>query len=100
MRQLGVIEWRTVQVFLSETGIDEVELDIEDNRNIRCTCKKFKTFKKCKHTNWVDRQIVEAGGHFSVLVDSEVPMDEAEVAFDTPESFRKFVLKYGKVEVI
>ena len=100
MRELGVMDWRTVQLFLEEDGVHEVQLDLEDNRNMRCTCKRFKTFKRCKHTNWVEDSIELSGGHFSVQIDSEVPQEEAEYAFDSAESFRNFVLKYGKVEVI
>lgn len=100
MRELSVIDWRTVQLFLSDDGVHEVQLDIQDNRNIKCTCKRFKTFKKCKHTNWIENEIVEAGGHFSIQIDVEVPEEVADSAFDDAETFRDFVLKYGKVEVL
>ena len=100
MRELSVIDWRTVQLFLSDEGVHEVQLDVEDNRHIKCTCKRFKTFKKCKHTTWIENEIVEAGGHFSIQINVEVPPEEAEAAFDDAGAFRDFVLKYGKVEVI
>ena len=100
MRQLGVMDWRTVQLFLSDDGIHEVQLDLHDNRNMRCTCKRFKLLRKCKHTAWIEHEIVAAGGHFSIQIDFEVPQEEAEAAFDDAESFRNFVLKYSKVEVL
>lgn len=100
MRQLGMIDWRTVQLFLSEDGVHEVQLDLEDNRNQRCTCKKFQSFKRCRHTKWVEEAIVEAGGHFSVQIYTDVADEEAAEAFDSPDKFREFVIKYGRVEVI
>jgi len=100
VRECNVIDWRTVQLFLSDDGVHEVQLDITDNRNIKCTCKRFKTFKKCKHTTWIENEINDAGGHFSIQIDVEVPAEEADAAFDDAESFREFVVKYGKVEVI
>jgi hypothetical protein len=95
-----MIDWRTVQLFLSEDGVHEVEVDLQDNRNQRCTCKKFQSFKRCRHTKWVEDVIVESGGHFSVQIYSEIDQEIADEAFDSPEKFREFVIKYGKVEVI
>lgn len=95
-----MIDWRTVQVFLSEDGIHEVQLDLDDNRNQRCTCKKFQLIKRCRHTRWVEESIVDQGGHFSVQISAEVDELEAEDAFSTADSFRAFVIRYGKVEVI
>jgi hypothetical protein len=100
MRQLGMIDWRTVQLFLSDDGVHEVQLDLEDNRNQRCTCKKFQSFKNCRHVKWVEEAILEAGGHFSVEISTEIDDDEAVDAFDTPEKFRNFIIRYGRVEVI
>jgi hypothetical protein len=100
MRQLGMMDWRTVQMFLSDDGVHEVQLDVYDNRNMKCTCKRFKTFKKCKHTNWIDNEILQSGGHFSIQINADIPEEEADAAFDDPKAFRDFVVKYGKVEVI
>lgn len=100
MRELSVIDWRTVQIFLSEDGVHEVQLDVDDNRNQKCTCVRFSKFKRCKHTKWVENAIMEMGGHFSVQIGSEIDLDEAEEAFESPEHFRQFILKHGRVEVI
>jgi hypothetical protein len=100
MRQLGMIDWRTIQLFLSEDGVHEVQLDLEDNRNQRCTCKKFQLIKRCRHTKWVEEAILMSGGHFSVQISADVDELEAEYAFSTADTFRDFVIKYGKVEVI
>lgn len=95
-----MIDWRTVQLFLSEEGVHEVQVDLEDNRNQRCTCKRFQSFKRCRHTKWVEEVIVESGGQFSIQISDEIDELEAESAFSTADTFREFVIKYGKVEVI
>jgi len=35
------IQWRTIQLFLEEYGIVEVELDQDNNQKVRCTCPPF-----------------------------------------------------------
>jgi hypothetical protein len=40
MRGLNMeIDWRTVQLFLDDSGVSEVEIDAEDATNVRCSCK-------------------------------------------------------------
>lgn len=95
-----MIEWRTVQLFLSEDGVHEVELDIQDNRRMRCSCSRFSKFNKCKHIKWIDNKIIEHGGHYNIQVPSQVDEMEAVFAFDSAESFREFVVKYAKIEVL
>lgn len=101
MRRLTVIEWRTVQLFLGEDGISEVELDLSDNRNVRCSCARFNSrFGKCKHIKFIENAIVESGGQYSIQVPNSVDELEAALAFDDAEAFREFVVKYAKVEVL
>ncbi len=95
-----MIEWRTVQLFLSEDGVHEVELDLDDNRRMRCSCPKYSRISKCKHIKWIDNKIIEQGGHYNIQVPSEVDELEARFAFDSAETFREFVLKYAKIEVL
>lgn len=97
-----MIEWRTVQLFLGEEGISEVELDLSDNRNVRCSCARFNNvrFGKCKHIKFIENAITAAGGQYSIQVPNHVDELEAALAFDDSESFREFVLKYAKVEVL
>lgn len=94
------IEWRTVQFFLEETGIAEVEIDYENSRKVRCSCNSFQLDAKCKHQKWVKRRMVENGGNFALLIPEDIDEDEAEEALGTAEGFREFVIKYGEIEVI
>lgn len=100
MRQLKHMEWRLVQLFLDDKGIHEFELDINDNRSVRCSCDRFKKRGDCKHSKWMDTAILESGGHYTIQVPETVDEVEAAIALDDPDDFRDFIIKYGKVEVI
>lgn len=94
------IEWRTVQIFIDENGVYEVELDYENSRKIRCNCPTFRSSAKCKHQKWVRNLVDENGGHYSIQIPVDVDEDEALSKLSTAEGFREFIIKYGKVEVI
>jgi hypothetical protein len=42
----------------------------------------------------------ENDGHYAILVPDNIPEELAEQANETAESFRAFVLKYARVEVL
>jgi hypothetical protein len=44
--------------------------------------------------------MAENNGHYAILVPDDVPEDIANSANDTAETFRNFVLKYARVEVL
>lgn len=94
-------EWRTVQVFLSPSmsGIFEVEIDVEDG-SLRCNCMSFKSRNVCKHSRFVKGKMDVNGGHYAVLVPANVTEEDLEEANADPETFRSFVLKNGKIEVL
>lgn len=94
------IEWRTVQLFLDENGVHEVQLDLDNSNRAKCTCQSFKTIAKCKHVSFVKKKVKDNGGMYSIYIPEDI---DDEIAFDMmsdAESFRTFVLEYGKVEVI
>lgn len=95
-------EWRTVQVFLSEKGVHEVEIDVTNKIKIRCNCSSYKKFFPCAHANYVRNNLVdgEDGLSYSISVPVDVDDEEAFKALENPEKFREFVLKHGKVLVI
>lgn len=92
--------WRTVQLFLEDYGVVELEVDREDNSTIRCNCIDFSRFSKCKHTNFAQTNMAENNGHFSIDIPIVVDENEAIAAMHESSLFRAFVLKYGKVKVI
>ncbi len=92
-------EWRTVQVFLSPTGVYEVQLH-PANGNPKCNCATYTIRSNCKHTKFVQSRMAENDGHYAILVPDNVPEDLAEAANSSPKEFRAFVLKYARVEVL
>lgn len=95
------IDWRTVKLFLDEEfGVSEVAIADSDSRKVKCTCLQFNKGGKCKHTIWVRDWMVTHGGVFSIKIPQEVDPEAELEAFSDLDSFRDFVIKYGKVEVI
>lgn len=92
-------EWRTLQLFLSTRGVFEVELNMDDSQ-LRCTCPGFVNRNYCKHSRWVQSKMRSNGGTYPMHVSTRAPAVEARKAHKSPEAFREFVLKYGKIEVI
>jgi hypothetical protein len=78
------VDWRTVQVFLSPTGIYEVQLTAGSD-DARCTCPAFILRNSC---------------NYAILVPDNVPEELAAEASESAEKFRDFVLKYARVEVL
>jgi len=99
MKGSNLDTWRTVQVFLSPTGVYEVQLRPNDT-NAQCSCPSYKIRNKCKHTQFVTARMAENDGHYAILVPDDVPEDIADKANESAESFREFVLKYARVEVL
>lgn len=94
------IDWRTVQLFIGEEGVSEVSLDVENSRRVRCTCSMFSTMARCKHVKYVKKKVADNNGNYSVYIPEDVEDEEAIEALSNAESFRQFVLDYGKIEVL
>ena len=94
-------DWRTVQVFISSqaAGVFEVEVDTT-SRGVRCNCPVWKKHSLCKHTDFVVSRMRKDNGNYSIQIPNDVPEEMAIEASDDAQSFREFVLKYAKIEVI
>lgn len=92
--------WRTVQMFLDEEGVYEVEIDQDDPTKVRCTCPSFSKSSKCKHVKHVKEVMSANAGHYSINIPVDIDETEAFDAITDPDLFRNFVIKYAKVEVI
>lgn len=96
-------EFKLIQVFLSASssnpgpGIFEVSGDEE--QNLRCTCPGFSIKGICKHTRYVFERIKLNNGVYPIEISTKASEVEASLAKEDPESFRDFLLKYGKIEV-
>lgn len=92
-------DWRTVQIYLSEDGVYEVEVDIESSA-LRCTCSQYEVRNSCKHTRKVEAKMKSNGGNYPVQISSRATAAETRKANRSSKEFREFVIKYGKVEVV
>ena len=87
-------------MFLGEEGVSEVSVDADNAFNVRCTCPSYSKFKKCKHSNFVLNKIEDNNGHYGVQIPDTVDDEVAFEALNNEESFRYFVIRYGKIEVL
>lgn len=94
------IDWRTVQLFIGEDGVSEVSIDADNHRKVRCNCKAFNTSARCKHTKFVRASMEDTNGHYSIHIPVDISDEEAIEAMSDADSFRDFIIKYGKVEVL
>lgn len=94
------IDWRTVQLFLSENGIAEVEIDSENSSKVRCSCPDFQKNARCKHQRRVKTMIAENHGHYTVMVPEEISEEVALNAMSDSKAMRDFIIKYAKIEVL
>lgn len=96
------LEYRTIQIFLptDTPAVYDVEL-CSETKDIRCNCPVFTSAKgTCKHVRFVQRRMDSNSGHYAISVPEHVTEEETLLAAKTPESFRKFVVKYSHIEVI
>jgi hypothetical protein len=92
-------EWQATQIFLSETGVHEVQINLNTAR-LRCDCPGHSSRSSCKHTKFVQKRMQENDGIYPVEVSKSASTEEGANARLDPEAFRKFLFKYGRVEVI
>jgi len=92
-----------LQVFLSFRGnnpsIFEVLISKDDNE-LTCTCPGFNVKQECKHVQIVERRISDNGGLYPFRFLGAVKQQDLKNAMDTEVSFRDFVIKHTKIEVI
>lgn len=93
------VDWRTVQVFLSSTGVFEVQLT-SGSDEAKCNCPTYILRNSCKHTRFVKARMAENDGNYAILVPDNVPEEVATEASESADKFREFVLKYARVEVL
>jgi hypothetical protein len=91
--------WRTVQLFLTEDYIAEVEVH-SATKEIRCNCPVSKKRKSCSHIKYVKAEMKNSDGNYTIKIPTHVDEDLVEMALEDAEMFRQFIIDYGKVEVI
>lgn len=91
--------WRTVQLFLTPSGVFEVELNLESH-DTRCNCRGWEQRGVCAHTDRVSSNTRENGGTYPIKISHRATEEDAEMAQLSKEAFREFVIKFGKIEVM
>lgn len=92
-------EWQLTQLFLSDTGVYEVDVHINNSR-LRCTCPGYASRTACKHTRYVKARMDMNDGIYPTEVSNKVSKQEALVASKDPKAFRKLLINHGKIEVL
>ena len=93
---------KLIQVFLSPTAtpgpaIYEVSSDLTGS--LYCNCPGFKGRTTCKHTRFVSARVKSNNGTYPLEISSEATEEDTQKAKESSEEFRKFVIRFGKVEV-
>ena len=99
MKDMTMNAWQITQLFLSDSGVHEVYVH-KDNKKLKCNCDGFEARAFCKHVRFVSERMRTNGGIYPVEVSNKAPHSETEIASSSPELFRNFLIKYGKIQVL
>ncbi len=92
--------WRLIQVFISPRyAVFEVEMHMTDNR-LRCTCPGWQRRKSCKHTEYITEHTDPSLATYATTLWRQPSVEETDSAVKSPESYRQFILTFGKIEVL
>jgi len=91
--------WQTTQLFLSSNGVFEVQINL-DNQKLRCNCQGANVRSYCKHMAFVSKRMELNGGVYPVEISKKAKIEDATIANLDPDSFRSFLVKYGKIEAL
>lgn len=92
---------RLIQVFLSSSSqiISEVSQD-SDSGELFCTCPGYLSRNTCRHLDEVERRIEDNDGAYPMAVSTKATQEIADEAIKSEEAFRKFVLNYGRIDIL
>lgn len=92
-------DWQVLQIFLSETGVHEVEVHYASEK-LRCNCPGSNGRTQCKHMRFVKSRMNKNGGIYPCDISTRASKLEALAASHDPEAFRQLLIEYGKIEVV
>jgi len=95
-------ETKLVQIFLSQgatpgPGIYEVSLTAQ--KVFICTCPGYEGRGTCKHVSFVKAKVKDNDGTYPLEISTRCKDEDADKAMLSPEDFREFIIKFGKIEV-
>jgi hypothetical protein len=96
----SVAEWHSLQFFLSDDGVHEVQADTDNYKKLRCDCSVYKTGRRCVHVRYVRNLITEKNGSYSITIPEDRSDAEIEDAKKSAEAFRSFLIHNARIEVI
>lgn len=99
MKETTMADWQITQLFISETGVHEVYVNL-DSKKLKCNCDGFSSRSACKHTRFVSQRMKDNNGVYPVQVSNKASESESSLASLDPKMFRDFLLKYGKIEAL
>ena len=90
---------KLLQFFLSQDAQSYVyEVGVDRHNDVVCNCPVWSSKGSCKHSKFVISNM-EDDDYLAELVDD--PTDEDLMASEeSEESYRMFIIKYGKIEAI
>jgi len=93
---------RTVQIFLSEStaALGVYEVIYTEAKKFICNCHKFISSNRCPHTKFVEDKVKNNGGTYPLEIAPEATKMEVLKAAQSADEFRKFLIKYAKIEVL
>jgi hypothetical protein len=95
------IDWRTIQIFLSDDFVCEVQVDTDNHKKMRCSCPIFSRVGRCKHVRFVKNAAENNSGHYSIMVTGDDATEEAVIeASKDSKKFRDFIIKHAVIEVL
>jgi hypothetical protein len=93
---------RLVQIFLSQAntpGPGIYEVSLTGDKKFICTCPGYNGRSTCKHTKFVEARVKNNNGTYPLEISTRSKDEDTDRAMESPESFREFIIKYGKIEV-
>jgi hypothetical protein len=94
-----IMDWMITQIFLSETGVHEVEVHGR-TMSLRCNCPGFDKRGACKHTYHVRHAMEENGGIYPTQISDRISREDSLEAAQDPKAFRNLLVNYGKILVV
>jgi len=91
--------WQATQLFLSETGVHEVEMNVSSLK-LRCDCKGYGSRNSCKHVRFVKTRMDDNDGIYPTEISNKASKLDAAIASKDPKAFRQLLIDYGKIEVL
>jgi hypothetical protein len=93
---------KLVQIFLSQgtsPGIGVYEVSLTSDKDFVCTCPGYTSRGVCMHTRFVLKKVKQNDGTYPLNISTNCTDEDADKAMESPEAFREFIIKFGKIEV-